>query len=324
MLSHENVKKDQLEIFLESALERHTVYLKKDCLGQEKPWTNDDVYKDWFFCNLFRRVDKTSDYIYENVIKPNEGHPYLWAAILIARWFSYIPTIKILVENNCLFDKEGWNRGIKLIGEVRAEGKAFTTAGFMLNQNIPGHKGIGKNVVPFLIVSHLCKTLCKKVEEVDALLMGFDTLEECFNLFVQAPATAGFMAYEFTTDLAYSYRYFPTKPHDYYTWCSCTVGSLRGLKRLCGVPYDRPEKVDVYSITNFLIAALQERASQEAAYLRTEGLEAPRGKKRSLEKGISYLEDISMREIEHWLCEYDKYSRIYNKEKRMKRVYHGR
>lgn len=326
LYTHEDILYKQLFVFVNSAVERHMIYLRKE-LGFPKPWTDMEPFKDWFFCNLFRRLDKTTKVICEKVIRGNEDKPTLWAAILICRWFSYIPTIEALVANDCLFTQEGWQRGIDVVGKIRASGKSFTTAGFMLNQNIQGYKGIGKNVVPFLIVKLLAETfydsfasrevsLYEKVEQFDQRLRQRKRLKDMFDMFLKAPATAGFMAYEYVTDLAYTERYNSNpKLIDYYSWCSCTVGSLRGLKRLCGLPYSSPANLDIVDMTNYLRDFLAKACGSAFESMDPDLRNHPHAK---------CLKDISMREVEHWLCEYDKFSRILYREKRMKRKYNGR
>jgi hypothetical protein len=110
------------------------------------------------------------------------------------------------------------------------------------------------------------------------------------------------MAYEYVTDFHYSKRYFPEKAKDTYTWGNFQIGSLRGLKRLCGeIVIDKSTKGYDKEVINRLTKEVLESW-------------------RSNWPGV----DITMREVEHWLCEYDKYMRMYNGEtKRLKRRYDG-
>ena len=85
--------KPNLERFFQIAWERHRIYVLKE-LGIQKPWTKDPIFLDYYFCNVFRYLDKTSKWIIKNAIELNEDNPELWKTIIMCRYISRISTLQ--------------------------------------------------------------------------------------------------------------------------------------------------------------------------------------------------------------------------------------
>ena len=64
-----------------------------------KPWTNDPIFQNVFFCNVYRENDKVTSYLRDNYRQPNaeEGHVFLGTILL--RWYNYIPTMQLLINS---------------------------------------------------------------------------------------------------------------------------------------------------------------------------------------------------------------------------------
>jgi len=113
--------------------------------------------------------------------------------------------------------------------------------------------------------------------------------------FTRYPGMGGFMAYEVVCDLRYT-RILEDAT-DKSSWCNPGPGARRGLNRLCNRSLDSPihnwgdkTKCVLALVTNLLP-------------------DMPR---------------FEMREIEHSLCEFDKYERARTGSGRLKRTYKGR
>jgi hypothetical protein len=290
------MKQKYLQEFCNLAYERHYIYTRKE-EGQPKPWTDNKVFQEWRFCNVFRHLDKVTKYIIKSIIQPNEDRSDLWKGIIVARFFSKITTIELLLREKCLF--ENHKEAVKLLKGVK---EPIMTSAFILNPLQIKGKYYPKLYTPFYI--------CKIIEEEHTVPLN-GSLQYLFNIFVQLPSTAGFMAYEYVTDFSYSKRYFPVKPIDRYTWGNFTIGSLRGLKRICGLKPDKTKhNLPIEEMTKEILSYWQNDVYKKGL------LDV---------KGFEPFKDISMREVEHWLCEYDKYKRISNGEtNKLKRRYDGR
>jgi DNA polymerase I-like protein with 3'-5' exonuclease and polymerase domains len=84
-----------LEKFITFVHARHAVYLKRQA-GLPPPWTDDPILRDWSFCNMYRSLDKTSVWIWQNWIEPHANDRDLWFGMLVARLVNRIETLATL------------------------------------------------------------------------------------------------------------------------------------------------------------------------------------------------------------------------------------
>ena len=108
---------------------------------------------------------------------------------------------------------------------------------------------------------------------------NYDSLEECWKSFLPYAGFSDFMAYEVVTDIRHT-KWLKNAP-DIMTWANPGPGAMRGLNRIFGRPLDSKQKKPLF---------IQEMRDL-LALLNNEPL------------------PLEMRDIEHCLCEFDKYER---------------
>lgn len=294
----------KLQQFFDLAYKRHNLYVNKEIHKTPKPWTDDPIFLKYRFCNVFRHLDKTTAYIIKNVINPYANSTNLWKAIIIARFFSKIETIQVLIDNDCL--TINFKKAVDILKDLHKKQSIMTSA-FILNPLRLKGKLYPKLYTPYAIIKHINDRFGEY--GFDTFLQKTKSLKEIFNELVTCPSTAGFMAYEYVTDIRYSFRYFSYAPYDIYIWGNFTIGSLRGLKRLCNIPLKDKFPSDIQTVTNYIL-------KEWRRYVEVKKLDR---------YGFEVFDNLTMREVEHWLCEYDKYMRMKNGEcKRLKRKYDGK
>ena len=122
-------------------------------------------------------------------------------------------------------------------------------------------------------------------------MMSLDTLAAQYDHLRTIPFIGYFTGYQKMQDLKYTHIAEGSK--DFDTWCVAGPGAIRGLNRIAGRPVaDRKKSVD-YHAEILEIKALQSAHTDH------------------------YL---NASDVQHWLCEFDKYSRILEGN-RMKRRY---
>jgi hypothetical protein len=190
----------------------------------------------------------------------------------------------------CKWDEK---KAVKLLSVARNEGQIFTGA-FMINS--PGGK-------PKL--EAICERVSNVWNDLESLNRFFKkghSLEEAHKRLTQYPGIGGFMAYEIVCDLRYTK--WLEKACDVDTWCNPGPGAVRGIMRLLNLEFTKgnnatsPTKPKDF---NEQMVKLLKKAR----------------------KKLEGMPDIEMREIEHSLCEFDKYERARNGDGRMKRLYKG-
>jgi DNA polymerase I-like protein with 3'-5' exonuclease and polymerase domains len=86
-----------LDAFTAFVAERHAIYQRRQADPDlPRPWTDDPILQRWSFCNMYRHLDKTSAWIWDNWIRPHADDPDLWFAMLIARLINRIETLAAL------------------------------------------------------------------------------------------------------------------------------------------------------------------------------------------------------------------------------------
>lgn len=296
------------ESFFAYARKRYQLMLDRTS-GFPPPWTDDPILRDYRFCNVFREDDKTTKFIREHVPHKGYGLRYL-GALVIARWFNRIETIERLLppdgtsppyfEQNLLFRWDPQHDGLdaweSAVRERLAGVKPLVTGAYMIKTPA----GMDK-------LSGLLWCLRQFLPHAIHLQVHIDeetTLEGVWERLREFPYLGDFMAYEIVTDLRHTLM--KTAP-DINTWANPGPGCARGIDRLLGLPVGtlkRHQKVDrekMMGVMQNLLASSRNDKHWPARWPKWE-----------------------MREVEHTLCEFDKYERALFGQGTPKQKYNGK
>lgn len=281
-------------------LERHRVYLRRRA-GQARPWTADPVLQRYKFCNVYRELDATTAWMKQHVRDRYSYHRYLWFMVCVARHFNWPPTVlKLRAEQ--AWPNERWSPQ-KAARVLQAWGAQAYTGAYMVNpptraelQELPSHLRSKVAWSCLVCLGDLWRQRAELMEQFEAAR----TLEAAHRVLDGAArGWAGFTAYEVVSDLRWT-RYLNRAP-DKFAWAHLGPGALRGLQRVHGRP-------------------VGQRPPQALA------LRDARGVLGELEKYWPRSEKwpaLELREVEHSLCEFDKYERARLGEGRPRSRYPG-
>lgn len=286
MLTKQVAKLCPIERFIYWITERHSIFLKKQA-GKTAPWTDDEVLQKYFFTNPYRENDKTTVWFRENVRKTLDGASIVLFATVCFRWFNYIPTGQILNRENLLVDWDS-ERAIDVLDEVN--GKVFTGAYMIKAGNGP----------PGCKIANVCKALdavWEKEQDLVTSCKRHRSIEQLCKELSKFKHLGGFMSYEVACDLRYTHLL--RNASDIMTWANPGPGCRRGLNRLYGRPVRAhvPTKQCIKEMQELLVVCHKQ-----------------------LPKSMPKFE---MREVEHGLCESDKYNRMLFNDGKIKRKYSG-
>ena len=298
--------------FFRTAFLRHQIYVLKE-LGIPKPWTDNIIFQSYRFCNVFRYLDKTSVWIIENAIKPNEDNPELWKTIIMCRYISRIDTLKILKEGDCLIGNQlKAYRFLRLMQNQKQ--KIFTNA-FIVNSKVPGGWS-DKVTYLFTLINEIQKNL-----DFDPDLYYYKRryMKDLYNHFYLLPGVANFMAYQYTVDFTYSERYLK-KAEDKNTWVSLGLGAVRGMNRLLSGEASRDKIPNANELACELLGEWREYIYDHLQEW-IKSTQHKSNKEGSLPDLIIIdmfepFKYVDLRDVQHWLCEYDKYCRGGSKKRR--------
>lgn len=305
-----------IQAFFDYAREREFIRRRR-AMGHAYPWTQDEILGHYRFCNIFREHDATTLWFKENVRDPLKRDPDVLLATVLFRWFNRIST------GNAIFVKggihgTGQQLDIASIWDCRTEVRVHEWIDGLRN-TILHHCGKGPYVTGSYIVQG--KQGMNKLEGVlnvfyqltlrddpspremaEICLKRRNTrkpvsLEEMHTWLIRSPYMGAFMAYEVVTDLRHTKLL--DKAPDVYQWANPGPGARRGLNRLYGRPLEQRVPMD--------------QLLKEMRLIRYESDE-----KSNWPQSWGTWE---LREVEHTLCEFDKYVRAQLGQGRPRGVY---
>jgi hypothetical protein len=278
------IQADQAKRFFETALERQIIYLKKEA-GLEKPWTQDKTFQGEFFCNVFRTQDAFTKWLNKYVLKPYANDPDLWRRIIVCRYYSRVDALEDV----------RLNEGLDSIGAIKSgifrrkkAGQTIHTQAFLVGFDNEVYRRWCR---PFYWIEEL--------SEIGAPFKRCRTLEEAWNILTALKWCGPFIAYEIVTDFSYCPSIL-NSPTDTYIWSSPGPGAKRGMNRL--LTGKAEQKVPLTEYLDFSLRLL-------ALWKEWLSLYSERRDSFAEEAIRNLSENLTMREVEHWLCEYDKYVR---------------
>lgn len=286
-----------VQLYFATARERYRIHLRKD-VAQEvhKPWTDDKIFQEWRFCNVHREHDKTTIWFRDKVRQPliDGGAPLIIQieAAMIFRWFNRIETGERVLD----LLHYGWDtkEARRRLTGVRP----IVTGAYIIKA------GDGMSKLEGILAAidgareHFRRTA---IHEMWGL-----RLQNAWVDLQEIPWMGPFMAYELVSDL----RWTPVldKAKDILTWANPGPGCARGISRVLGLDKralrrgNQADRKKMLEVMNWLLTMARD---PEAGYWPAEWT------------------PWEMREVEHWSCEFDKWSRVKEGD-RMKQTYPGR
>lgn len=271
--------------------ERHAIYCRR-AKGEAKPWTQDTILQTYRFCNVFRELDKVTIWVRENIRQKYAKSEHLWHMMLTARFINWPDTLAEMQQLGAWYPNGEFDwriLALKLRGRKERGGHVWTNA-YTVSTNgnpMPKEEYICRNVLETAWLNRL------------ALERAARTNLRTFCLEAQRiDGIGGFMAYEAACDLRWCPGWLD-KADDVLTWANTGPGAKRGLNRLHGRPLEASIREEQ------AVAEMRQLLDLSPIYL---GAHVP---------------ELEMREIEHSLCETDKYLRVKNGEGKPRSLYPG-
>ncbi len=267
----------QLRKYFGTARERHNIYLRRD-FSKIPPWTDNPIFQKYKFCNLFREHDKVTIWLRENWREPYADHPNLPFAMALARLINWPPTLEEIGFPQRWYPE----KVLKVLQRRKAAGEKIYTGAYLL-----GSCPSGMTRAEYLVNDVLSPLKLS----LHSWFPNSSRLEFAWEWFRSQRGIGDFLAYEIVSDLRHT-KYLRDAT-DIMTWANAGPGALRGLTRLWGYQpktrqidgYSFPKKNALEAMQTLLVMSREKRWK----------LNTP---------------PWEMRDVEHHLCEWDKYERI--------------
>lgn len=325
---------DGVERFFAFARERHAIHLRRRHAVME-PWTSDPILWQYRFTNVFRELDRTTVWFRENVRDPMRDSPDVLLATVVFRWFNRIATGEAIfspdyyADNSSAFEKllTTSDAGVLQPPILDALDKGPYVTGAYIVKTPDGYNkldGVLQCIRWFMEQEHpspnsnppslWSRYIWRRM--ADSLLEGRGTytLEEVWNWLRQFPYLGDFMAYEIVTDLRWT-ALLDQAP-DIMTWANPGPGATRGVGRVFMQNKDaynqHRDKESLITDMRSLLAFSRDPAYWPQWYLNA-GYDSHNYIQFEKQGDWPAWE---MRDVEHTLCEFDKYERVRTGEGR--------
>lgn len=285
--SNKNVK-----AFIKFMKKRHNIYLERYVKKTPYPWTKDVILNTYKFTNVYRELDRVTIWVKNNIRQQYKDHKYLWFMLCIFRQINWPPTIMdMLVCNDDTWPyatKGGvwdYRKAMKVMRFRKKKKLKVYTGAYILNAQYAGFTNGKKIDKPEFTCKYVLNYLWKDRVKLTKIMEEAATLQEVVEALLPYPGWGGFTAYEVACDMRYT-RYLKNAK-DKLTYANPGPGAMRGMNRILerelhypGAKIIIPEMVELLKVVS----------SQWLVSKNTPKLE--------------------LREIEHCLCEFDKYERV--------------
>lgn len=313
-------KDDQLAGYFNSIVEREAIFVRKELLGlPREQWTNDKTFATYRFCNVHRCYDKTFVLLtrIDALWKRNYGTLMPAGLRTMLRWSSVNPFLQCVIDalNNIHSPVTLMLRPV--LKELNATGEPYTFISKWYELYACG-------IVPLTTASFYVKRFKDDIAQLHSLYAVGTALEEKIVRAVAAGTPwsvknavaylqnnclgiGPFVAYCIVSDWMYLQ---PTAFCDLYTWAAYGPGAFNGVNRMVVTPVDKREYITALrrllgiwtnnsSLVDRLCSSVNIPPNEITALC----------EKRGYPDLISLLTHPMMLDVEHWLCEYEKYAR---------------
>ncbi len=309
--------------FFEFARKRHKIYLLRQAGTPRFQWTDDNILRQYRFTNVFRELDRTTVWFREKVRDPMRNQPEVLMATVLFRWFNRITTGEAIFLQGDLIGGgscTAWQSHLN-----HSDGRGGATDD--IRRAIRTYCGVG----PYVTGAYIIKTpdamnkldgvlwafdqFCRREEPLydgfsdtnrvgwrlaaDKMMAGQISLEAAWDWLRRFPFMGDFMAYEVITDLRHTALL--DRAPDIMTWANPGPGAMRGLNRIHDRPLLHRQRKEKFVLE---MQDLLQRSRDVANW--------PTAREWGL---------WEMRDVEHTLCEFDKYERARLGQGRPRGVY---
>ncbi|KAF8154014.1 hypothetical protein B0H34DRAFT_676883 [Crassisporium funariophilum] len=269
--------------------------------GEPAPWTDDPILDRYFFCNTYRVLDKLCQYLIREVIEKGPQDPVeVVFRVVLFNLFTKISTWELLATSlgpltYKTYDRLAYQR---VLATAVAGGMTLYTGAFI--KPAPRFYDYKENYM-----NHLCLLEVLMENQLPYKLLGAPHMADVYEYIISFPSMGDFTAYQLILNLSYT-NVLNFHRDDFVI---AGPGSLSGLKKLFGRSFEQGAGAVPYFAVDVMRYLVQ---SQEYHFKRL-GLKFSKLGPKRLGMDVS--------DVEHTLCEVDKYCRVKHPQLKGKRTH---
>lgn len=266
-----------IESFFSFCKKRHSLYLNKEVFKKEYPWSDDPILNEYRFTNVYRELDKGTQYYINKIANNNRlGNQQLLYFTVAYRLCNDIDNFEIVYPTlfkNIIDLKVYHEMHDNVLKSVAKNGRFFNSAYCVFTGMKRGDDKYHE----------YCKLLTWVSENIDWLtsqLESSETAEQAYKVIQKIPYTGTFIAYEIYSDLLYTKLLNKFSENEFV---NIGVGAIDGINIIFGTEFKKWHQKQ--ALPYFL-------------------------KLWGCQDEYWEFDKLTWRNIEHSLCEYRKYHNI--------------
>jgi len=268
--------------------ERHRIYLNK-LYERPWPWTKDEIMQTYKFTNVFRELDAETVKFHDRIDSLNLMQADKLYHMILFRAFNRAETYDMLTRGKTTHHTPAKMK--RILHRNADKGKKIFTGAYIITN-------AGRSDSKIDIMCDALGVQWRGRRKIYEEMMTDGTMQGCTKILTAYPMQGPFTAYEVICDMRYQEGMLWNAP-DRKKWANLGPGARRGINRIVS----GKKKPNVYRTTEEYIEFMVEMLKTSPKY---------RGK---------HVPPLEMREIEHSLCEFDKWLRVHNNEGRPRSLY---
>lgn len=299
--------------FWATMFERQEVWYRRHILQQAQPWTADPILRDYKFTNVYRQLDRSSTWLINNVLKKeqvfNSPHNVIWQIIayrLFNKPDAFLDGVELPTHMGYC-NKGTQERFAQQMHDWTVKnGNAFTSSFYINCTNCDGLPKLDcytRRELPRIhaLIPQIAQAITQAEQRRDP--------HHLIKALTQLPRVSHFNAHEFYQDFCYHRTYAPLGSRVVTTftqrdYTNVGPGASVGLRLL--FPNTQTKEAQVAHIHQ-----LQEQSSE--ALERFGKFKYTHYSKITEKHVYKDVPNLTLHQVEMWLCEYQKYWKMEHK-----------
>lgn len=222
------ISEEHLIEFFETMYQRQQIWYNRFMQSSKKPWSENAILNNHKFCNVYRELDKTSQWIIKNIIR-NDNYDMknkVWKAC-IARLFNLIEFLEVVdIPNYDDYDAEQFVEMVEIFedGVMPSTNKKAYAINSWLAAGTTQGLGCARHIIP---------SLHKQLGNIlfHGFLGGKSTVKDLIMTMRSVEGIGKFVAHEWYIDMCYFSKY--TNESSNFTemdWSNIGPGAEFGLR----------------------------------------------------------------------------------------------
>ena len=320
-----DVNDEMINLFFKTMFERQEVWYNKTCLGLPRDkWTDNKIFAEYRFTNVYRELDRSSQWLIKNVLCDSDNSVEdLLFKIIIYRFINKPDCfehknkyLRVELQSYEDFDEqEMWRQMAAYRKHVENPWQIayMTNLAFLAMPDDWDNERDGM-FKDHAYIRYIFPKVHKLIPKLKKTIQTSNNVEDTIKLLETIPAVSSFMSHEFFMDFCYVAKYGekPLWKFETSDWVNNGPGSSLGIRLLF------PSLQTIKEQSQAFEWLLEIAESELSRYGNFKYVDWNRDEKKyEIVKKINLTKNI----IEFWLCEFSKYNKILWKEGKQRSKY---